>query len=53
MIRVFIAVNLPDDIRDKLSDVVSELEKTGAHIRWVPAENMHISTARHSSSDGG
>ena len=41
-IRCFIAVNLPDEMKRTLEQVLSELKKTGADIKWVNAGNVHL-----------
>ena len=42
VIRCFIAVNLPDEVRKSLSGVISELRKSRADVKWVSAENIHL-----------
>ena len=43
LLRAFIAVELPVEIRQAASDVTSILQKkTGSLVRWVPSENMHL-----------
>jgi len=41
-IRCFIAVNLPDEIKKTVGNVISELKKTGADVKWVNAGNIHL-----------
>lgn len=41
-IRTFIAISLTDDIRRSLAELITELRKTGADVKWVPAEKIHI-----------
>jgi 2'-5' RNA ligase len=41
-IRCFIAVNLPDETRNALGSVITELKKTGADVKWVNAGNIHL-----------
>ncbi|HYQ48056.1 MAG TPA: RNA 2',3'-cyclic phosphodiesterase, partial [Thermodesulfovibrionales bacterium] len=41
-IRCFISVNLPDDTKAVINSSVAELRKTGADVKWVSAENIHL-----------
>ncbi|MCD5390965.1 RNA 2',3'-cyclic phosphodiesterase [candidate division NPL-UPA2 bacterium] len=41
-IRSFIAVRLDSEIRSKLASVQDELKKCKADVKWVKAENIHI-----------
>jgi RNA 2',3'-cyclic 3'-phosphodiesterase len=41
-VRCFIAVNLPDETKKTLENVISELKKTEADVRWVNAGNIHL-----------
>lgn len=41
-IRCFISVNLPDDAKAAINSIVTELKKTGADVKWVNAENIHL-----------
>jgi 2'-5' RNA ligase len=40
--RVFIAVDLPDSLREALSDVQRELRPLTNTVRWVAPESIHI-----------
>jgi 2'-5' RNA ligase len=40
--RLFIAVDLPNEIRKKLADVQRELRPASAGVRWVAPESIHI-----------
>ncbi|NLB89145.1 MAG: RNA 2',3'-cyclic phosphodiesterase [Syntrophomonadaceae bacterium] len=40
--RTFIAIPIPQDIREMAADVRNSLEKTGADVKWVEEENYHI-----------
>lgn len=44
-IRAFVALELGEDVRQKLVDAVAPLRRTGAHVSWVPPENLHLSLA--------
>jgi 2'-5' RNA ligase len=41
-IRAFIAAEIPQDIRDGIGEIRRKLKKTGADVRWVKPENMHL-----------
>jgi len=41
-IRSFIAIELPDDIRRSMADLIAEIRKTKTDVTWVPAENIHL-----------
>ena len=42
--RAFIPIELPDDIRASLAQVIDHLNSNleGSPIRWVPADNIHL-----------
>ena len=43
LLRAFIAIEIPHAIRETVCDVTSSLRnETGALVRWVPIENMHL-----------
>jgi 2'-5' RNA ligase len=44
VVRAFVAVDLPPDIRERLAQVSSELREGMGNVpvRWVPKENMHL-----------
>ena len=42
MIRCFLAIDLPEDLRPGLALVQGELKKSQADVRWVPLGNIHI-----------
>ncbi len=41
-IRVFIAIEIDSEIKNKLSEYLSKLKSTGADVKWVSPENMHL-----------
>lgn len=41
-IRSFIAVELPEDVRRRIADVISEAAKHGGAIKWVETHNLHL-----------
>jgi len=40
--RLFIAVPIPDEIKNNITQIVSELNKTPTKVRWVKKESMHL-----------
>lgn len=44
LIRAFIAVSMPAEIQSQLKGVIADLKRElgGVPIRWVPAENIHL-----------
>lgn len=40
--RLFIAVPLPDAVRDFVADIVEDLKREGWPMRWVDADNGHL-----------
>ncbi len=40
--RAFIAIELPEEVRDILSKIQDELKQTRADVKWVAAENIHL-----------
>jgi len=41
-IRTFICIELPEDVRRRLRELQSDLEKYNANIRWVRPESIHL-----------
>lgn len=41
-IRSFIAIELEEDIRNKLCDITSEIKEMDNKIRWVKKESLHL-----------
>jgi 2'-5' RNA ligase len=42
MMRLFVAVNLPPDVRERLAAVRDRLRNVQADVGWVRVENLHI-----------
>ncbi len=42
MARLFLAINLPREIKDKLAHLQQELAHTRAQVRWVRPEGIHL-----------
>lgn len=40
--RVFIAVPLPAEVRRRIAGLINELKAAGAAVKWVEAENLHV-----------
>jgi len=40
--RIFISVELPDEIKNKIAKLIDKLKKTDAKVKWVKPENLHI-----------
>ncbi|WP_322509636.1 RNA 2',3'-cyclic phosphodiesterase [Anaerolinea sp.] len=42
-IRAFVAIDLPEDLRHKLGEIMDSLKKkTPRAVRWVPPQNIHL-----------
>jgi 2'-5' RNA ligase len=41
-IRSFISINLHDDLKTKIDGIVKLFKETGADVRWVKTENLHL-----------
>lgn len=42
LIRAFIALDIPDVVKNELALVVAILRKTGADVKWVDTKNLHL-----------
>jgi 2'-5' RNA ligase len=42
MVRLFVAVELSEAQREALSQMLAELKDVGADVKWVEAENLHV-----------
>lgn len=42
MIRAFIAVDLPETLRTQIARLQKDLGDTGADVRWVETQNLHL-----------
>ncbi|MFH1684240.1 MAG: RNA 2',3'-cyclic phosphodiesterase [Candidatus Margulisiibacteriota bacterium] len=40
--RTFISVELPDLVKKNVVDLINELKDSGADVKWVKAENLHM-----------
>jgi 2'-5' RNA ligase len=41
-IRAFVAVEIPDDVKDEICRLISHFSHKGHPIRWVRRENLHL-----------
>lgn len=42
MIRAFLAIEIPDGLRPGLAQVIGELKRSNADVRWAPVGNIHL-----------
>jgi 2'-5' RNA ligase len=40
--RTFIAVELPDEVKKNIIELVNELKEVGSAVKWVDEKNLHI-----------
>ncbi len=40
--RTFISVELPAEVKAKLVELIAELKKSDASVKWVEADNLHL-----------
>jgi len=40
--RLFIAVELPDEVRKNITELINELKEVGSAVKWVEEKNLHI-----------
>jgi len=41
-LRTFIAIDLPDTLRSQIARVQQDLNSSGADVRWVETQNLHL-----------
>lgn len=41
-LRAFIAIDLPETLRSQISRIQQDLRATGADVRWVETQNLHL-----------
>lgn len=51
--RLFIAIEIPSQIRDALAAFVKELRSSAPHAKWVRAENLHVTLKFLGYTDAG
>jgi RNA 2',3'-cyclic 3'-phosphodiesterase len=42
MLRTFVAVEIPDSVRQRAMDLIAQCEALGVEAKWVGAEAMHV-----------
>ena len=42
MIRIFIAIQLPDEVKKNIVELTNELKQTETAVKWVEEKNLHI-----------
>lgn len=42
MIRTFIAIDLPSEVRNRIASFQADLKKCGADVRWVKPDSIHL-----------
>ena len=42
LLRCFIAIEIPETIKKSIADIIDSLKKSGADVKWVSPENIHI-----------
>ena len=40
--RLFIAAEITDEVRKNIAELIGELKETGAAVKWVEADNLHV-----------
>ncbi len=40
--RTFISVELPDEVKKNIAELINELKDAGAGVKWVEPKNLHI-----------
>jgi 2'-5' RNA ligase len=51
--RLFIAVPVPDNVRDHLRQLLADLKKSRADYKWVEPENLHLTMSFLGETDPG
>ena len=41
-LRCFIAIDIPDRIRQETGALTDNLKKYDADVKWIPPENLHL-----------
>ena len=42
LIRCFLAIEIPEDLKSKIDDYIFELKKISPKVKWIKALNLHI-----------
>ena len=51
VIRCFIAIEIPGLLKRSIGDMIENLKKPGADVKWVPPQNIHITLKFLGSTD--
>lgn len=51
--RLFLALELPEAVREAAAGICRELKASGADVKWVPPENLHVTLKFLGETDGG
>ncbi len=49
--RCFISINLPEDLKRNINEAIEVLKERKPDVKWVPAENLHITLKFLGSTD--
>lgn len=50
--RAFIAVEIDDPAKQKISELISDLKKSGADVKWITEDQMHLTLKFLGNIDG-
>lgn len=42
MIRSFVALNIPSQVKEEIGDIIGELKKLSGDVKWVKPQNLHL-----------
>ena len=42
LIRCFVAIEIPEELKNKIDDYISSLKQIAPEIKWIKAKNLHI-----------
>lgn len=51
-LRCFIAIEIPETVKKSVVDIISNLRTSGADVKWVSDENLHITLQFLGETDG-
>lgn len=52
-LRCFIAVTLPEHLKKSIGGIIAKLGESGADVKWVPDENLHLTLKFLGATDEG
>ena len=41
-VRTFVAVEMPEEVREQFKGIQAQLQKADAHVKWVEPHNIHV-----------